>query len=131
MNGVESAPPRNGFWWLGLDRLERIMFIQGYVDGLARADKLIQIEISIKALTIPNNGSPESVTQSFDFYRVAFGQLGDGLDTFYGDFRNKRILFDYAALYVRDQIRGVSSKELEIRIENMRKATTEENYDQR
>lgn len=42
INGVEPAPTRNGFWWLGLDGMQRLMFMQGYVDGVSRGDQLAE-----------------------------------------------------------------------------------------
>jgi hypothetical protein len=128
-NGVENAPTRNGYWWLSLDHLERIMFIQGYIDGLSRADKMVRLDIQLQILKVRNESNLEFVTKEFDFYAITYGQMVDGIDVFYGDFRNKRILFDYASLYVRDQIRGGSEKELQDRIESMRKATTQADYD--
>jgi hypothetical protein len=126
---ADAAPTRNGYWWLELNHLERIMFIQGYIDGLTRADKLVRTYIAIQTLKVKDDAQSDTVMSPLDFYRITYGQLGDGMDAFYGDFRNKRILFDYAMIYVRDQIRGISAAELDIRIENMRKATTNPDYD--
>lgn len=85
--------------------------------------------ISVETLKVNANANSEKIINQFDFYRIAYGQLVEGMDTFYGDFRNKRILFNYGVLYVRDEIRGVSKKELDDRIQGMRQATTQDDYD--
>jgi hypothetical protein len=53
----------------------------------------------------------------------------DGLTEFYKDYRNKRINLNIALPYVRDEIRGGSKNELEKRLESMRQATTNPDYD--
>jgi len=105
------------------------MFIQGYIDGLSRADKLVRMYFDIQTLKVKDGAQADTVTSHFNFYNITYGQLTDGMDAFYADFRNKRILLDYALMYIRDQIRGVSAAELDIRIENMRKATTNPDHD--
>lgn len=129
MNGVESPPTHNGYWWLRLNGAEKIMFVQGYVEGLSRADKLISMYLSVETLKIHEGANQEKIIDVFNFYRITYGQFVDGLDAFYADFKNKRILFNYAVLYVRDEIRGVSKKELDDRIEGMRQGTMQDNYD--
>ena len=47
-----------------------------------------------------------------DYGNLRTGQLVDGVDEFYKDFRNKNILVDVAMRYVKDELRGKTAKEL-------------------
>jgi len=58
----------------------------------------------------------------FEFGNITFGELREGLDTFYGDFRNKAVQINDALWYVRDQLEGKSSAELAKELEGIRAA---------
>ena len=49
----------------------------------------------------------------YELGSIPFGQLSDGLDEFYKDFRNKTIDVNLAMAYVRDELKGKPAKELE------------------
>ena len=55
------------------------------------------------------------------FKDVTNGQLVDGLDDFYSDYRNRRILLSNAIWLVSNSIAGEDKKKLEKMIENWRK----------
>jgi hypothetical protein len=82
--GVQSdaAPPRNGFWWLGMSRVERMMFIEGYVDGVSRADKLVRMYIEIETLKLNPKANREVILGNLNFYQIAYGQYLDALTRF-------------------------------------------------
>jgi hypothetical protein len=48
------------------------------------------------------------------------GQLQEGVDEFYKDFRNKGIEINLAVAYVRDELKGKPAKELEEELARMR-----------
>ena len=50
------------------------------------------------------------------------GQLVDGVDEFYKDFRNKNILVDVAMRYVKDELRGKTDKELQDELATFRQS---------
>jgi hypothetical protein len=52
---------------------------------------------------------------------VTGGQLVDGLDSFYGDFRNRRILVYSAVWLVLNEIAGTPQDELDKMIQSWRK----------
>lgn len=58
---------------------------------------------------------------SEDFDGIKMGQFVNGLDSFYGDYRNQQIEFGSALGYVRDGIKGKPQEELQKEIEQMRK----------
>ena len=69
------------------------------------------------------------VANSYDSYmrkylsNVTNGQLVDGLDKFYSDFRNRRIKVNDAVWLVLNQVAGEPEAEMEKMIENWRKNT--------
>ena len=60
----------------------------------------------------------------FDFTKIQFGQLAEGVDEFYKDFRNKNIDIILAMLYVRDELRGKPAKELEDELTQWRRQSS-------
>ena len=57
-----------------------------------------------------------------DYGNIRFGQLLEGTDDFYKDFRNKNLQIGVALHYVRDQLKGVSAKKLEEELTDWRRA---------
>jgi hypothetical protein len=53
---------------------------------------------------------------------ITAGQLADGLDVLYGDYRNRNILLLNAVWLVLNSISGKSDAEMQKMIENFRKA---------
>ena len=127
--GSDSAPVNNGIWWNSLDGNAKGYFVAGYVEGLSRADKILEQALRDKSLTLTDTSTKKPILSYFLFYNVAFGQFTEGLDTFYSDYRNKHINFNIAILYIRDQIQGVAQKELDGRLDRMRQATADADYD--
>jgi hypothetical protein len=63
-------------------------------------------------------------TTLFDFTGIRFGQLVDGTDEFYKDFRNKGVTVTAAMFYVRDELKGRPAKGLEDELNNLRHPPT-------
>jgi len=67
------------------------------------------------------------VSNSYDEYlakyfkNVTNGQIVDGLDSFYADFRNRSISVNNAAWLVVNQISGTPKEQIEAMIENWRR----------
>lgn len=59
----------------------------------------------------------------FDYDGIAMGQIVQGVDAFYGDFRNKQLGLTLAMEYVRDEIKGKSPEELESKVINWRRCS--------
>ncbi|HZY73585.1 MAG TPA: hypothetical protein VFE22_10810 [Edaphobacter sp.] len=60
-----------------------------------------------------------------DFRNIKLGQLTDGMDTFYKDYRNQRIRLDIAMFYVRDTITGCSADVLRKELDSLRQEVTD------
>lgn len=127
--GVEKSPPMNGFWWGETPDIAKTGFVIGYAAGIDHANKLLVEALAAHKTSLTNAQTDTPLESYMNFYDIRFGQLRDGLTEFYKDSRNKRININLAALYVRDEIRGMSREESIRRVEFMRKETTEQGYD--
>jgi hypothetical protein len=119
-----SKEPDNGFWWVNQSETFKIGFVSGYASAMSIAAD----QIGFNCLAEKNGGVlPEKVlsdallkecTESptyahFSFGGIRFGQVEEGMDEFYKDFRNKGVYVTAAMFYVRDQLKGKSERELQ------------------
>jgi hypothetical protein len=58
--------------------------------------------------------SETSVLGNYSVGNTTTGQISDGLDSFYGDFKNRKIKISDALYVVKKQIHGASSEEIEM-----------------
>ena len=122
--GQSSQEPHNGFWWVSKSETFKLGFVSGYVSAMIHAAD----NISLRCIAEKNGGVlPEKVPSDavlkectenptvslFDFDGIRFGQLQEGVDEFYKDFRNKGVYVEATMGYVRDQLKGKSEKELQ------------------
>lgn len=129
---------RDGTWWRSLSPLQKNAYVVGFLDGTdygtQNAASLVLGHLTGR--TLPSDGREEAEAQAFMewakglYYeihkstfldRVKAGQLVDGVDHIYSDYRNRRIppvlIIDVAA----EAIRGSSDAEIERRLEGLRK----------
>src|SRR2546422_311181 len=110
--GQGQDESHNGYWWLDFPSNFKLGFACGYARAMVNAYD----RASIKCLADKNGGAlPEHypghealkaclespTVTPFDFTSVRFGQLAEGVDVFYKDFRNKNIDIILAMSYVR------------------------------
>lgn len=127
----QGQEARNAYWWEPSSRLFKLGYVGGYARGMRSAQQMIDGSVVLDEIRWTSEPAHSRMLRMMEFGEITFGQYVDGLDQFYVDFRNKRILFDYAVLYVRDQIRGFPQAELDDRLAAMRAATSQQDYDQR
>jgi hypothetical protein len=124
--------PNNGYWWLGSTAEFKLGFVYGYVTA-KNSDYLSDM---ITCAAEKSGGTLDKVTSEAtnaclkdplisyqDFSGIRFGQLADGVDEFYKDFRNKGIVVAGAMSYVRDELRGKSAEELQGELSKLRTAS--------
>jgi hypothetical protein len=126
---VEKSPPMNGFWWDETPDIAKTGFVIGYVAGIGHANKLLVEALEARKMSLTSADNDAPLESYMNFYEISFGQYREKLNEFYKDERNKRININEALLYVRDQIRGTPTSELQKRIESMRKAAMQPDYD--
>ena len=122
--GQGQDQSHDGYWWAGFPSNYKLGFATGYAMAMTNAYD----RASIKCLADKNGGTlPEKypghealkaclespTVTPFDFESIRIGQLAEGADEFYKDFRNKGIDIILAMSYVRDQLKGKPAKELE------------------
>jgi hypothetical protein len=104
----------NGYWWIGMPENFKLGFVTGYA-------KAMVVVFDVNSLVCMTEKGDEAIRSCvkykiapFDFTKIRFGQLSEGLDEFYKDFRNKGIDVDFGIRYVKDQLKNEkSAKELD------------------
>jgi hypothetical protein len=129
LNGIDATEPKNGNWWLKRDESDKLWFVEGYVEGISRADKILSEALAIRGTSLESSPNGKPVTFYLDFTEISYGQFMRGLDEFYKDYRNTRINVNYALLWVRNSIRGDTETDLQKQLEGMRKAVVNPDYD--
>jgi hypothetical protein len=115
---------RDGNWWRDLTKVEKITYMTGFFDGMRLGNDFSFWEI------IEKDRSDPALTKVVDSYQdysakylnnVTNVQLADGLDTFFSDYRNRRIETSDAVWLVLNEISGKSDAEMQQMIESWRK----------
>jgi len=124
--GQQEKP--NGFWWLNSSETFKVGFVSGYVEAINRAYQSTKWRCLGESLESKTKWTEKEAAEcvspvaAYDFTNIRFGQLVDGVDEFYKDFRNKNIHINAALDYVRDQLRGdKSAKQLEEELNQYRR----------
>lgn len=125
---TQSAVHYDGHWWNGRDMSYKLGFVLGFIQGVGLVADETQIDCVIAKYqqkrppkAPPPTGVSEACTNPrWDFDKIRSGELQEGLDVFYADFRNKAVFVNDAVLYVRDELKGKSAAELEKELENFR-----------
>lgn len=124
--GQENPTARtDGDWWKNLNSLAKYGYIVGYADGSSKADAtwafgLCKTQVPTKYLAAVQKGN--------DYSEFTVGQLIDGVNEFYKDFRNTKILARDAMMVVKQQISGVPQKEIDEGLEFLRQTALDPRY---
>jgi len=114
---------RDGDWWKSVDRVTKAYYLAGFVDGTRLAGRFsgnAQNDQDAKDVSA-RPATPFAENRTKYLGHVTNIQLTDGLDTFYLDARNRRILVSDAAWVVLNQIAGTPEAETQALIESSRK----------
>jgi hypothetical protein len=110
----QNPPFRSGYWWLQMPRGMKLAWLEGYGDGQAAVTGWLAApclkhgetftEASYKAA---EKACIHDDLSRFDSPRNATnGQIVDGLDQFYADYRNKTVVITEAIVYVNEELNG-------------------------
>lgn len=121
---------RDGNWWINETPANKLNYAVGFFDGMELGHKFSYWGI------LKDSGNKETPCisdshKSFDgfsakfFSHVTNYQLVDGLDSFYKDFRNRRIRVPDAVWVVVNEIAGTPQKDVDRMIEGWRQNATE------
>lgn len=117
--GQGKEQSHNGYWWVSSSEGFKLGFVTGYVmaTGGTRDALFLKCVADKKAglgdEVIKACEESQPVSMFPDFSNLKFGQLTEGVDEFYRDFRNKNLEIGVAMRYVGDQLKGKPAKELE------------------
>lgn len=114
----------DGNWWQSHDHLTKTVFVVGFSQGMVLGRNFSYWKfMNDRARQICLN----AVVESFDEFQSKFmekvtgGQLTDGLNSFYQDYRNRRIMVYDAAWLVLNEITGTPREKLDSMIEGFRR----------
>lgn len=117
---------RDGNWWITESRSTKINYVLGFLDGMELGKnfsmwKYMHADDSAHKACISNVSESygEFMTRYLD--NVTVGQIVDGLEAFYSDYRNRRIETHFAVWYVVRAVAGTPENELKTLLENLRK----------
>jgi hypothetical protein len=118
-SAIGSAQQRfdgNGWTALEFDAVKTV-YVAGLVDGAS----FLSIAMMRTSLgSIAAEDEYEAISRKF-LSGVTTKQIVDGIDTFYRDFRNRRIECRDAAMVVLSQIAGTTESEIDAMIEHLRR----------
>lgn len=101
-----TASTPNGAMWKRLNKNEKLYMVVGYEEGFKTgiADQsMALLNNGVSASTIRSTPSPHRV-------RTTYGDLVDGVDACYSDFRNSQLDIGVCINWVKDGISGKSDK---------------------
>ncbi len=128
----------DGRWWNELNKSEKRKYVIGFFGG--SEDVLTRlVTFSLDAAIDPQTGklraeranavidaaSPVYAYLENNTVNVTIGQLVDGLDQTYRDYRNQRIPVHRGISVVADGIKGATEQEVTRRVEEMRKEASQ------
>jgi hypothetical protein len=118
---------RDGNWWNTRTASAKTSYIVGFFDGMELGKVFSQptvqtrsggalVESQLKEFDVIESRYREQATKYFS--KVTNGQVSDGLDEFYRDFRNRSIPIHYAVDVV---VRQISGENVESRVNSLRR----------
>lgn len=119
---------KDGNWYRSIDEHARVFFVAGYVAGQANASLVVTATICLDdgndgdALLACVSRREETLRKRYYFGSggTTVGQIKDGLDAFYADYRNRGIPVDGAMATVSMSINGVPAALVEKNTERLR-----------
>lgn len=127
----------DGSWWNAKTKSQKIVYILGFVDGLVYTQKLFGTALMLagadpqtdkwspdRALITEQAGKIANNQIHRDFSNTTAGQLMEGLDKIYSDYRNTGIQVQEAIIVVVRSIDGTSDDDIVKLLERKRHDTS-------
>ncbi|TDN69096.1 hypothetical protein [Paraburkholderia sp. BL10I2N1] len=109
---------QNGNFWLTRSSASHIDYILGFLEGaqLGRNFAVWKWDVSSKDGELKITSALDSYSTEAQKYlsNVTVGQIADGLNQFYSDFRNRNIMIHDAVWLVLEQISGIPDSQLNL-----------------
>ena len=128
----QTAEPHNGYWWLQLPYPMKVAWVEGFGDGSDVVGSFVTWACGKQAsagLTTPaqyewaDKVCNNPAVKLFMHPNVTYGQVVEGLDHFYADYRNKNIDVSSAIPWVYGELRGAPQSFLDEYMRMMREQT--------
>jgi len=120
---ADDDGPRDGNFWRPLNQGSKFTYLVGVFDGVSLGLDLTCRRDRDDAFT-DKVWTSLSQQQCKYFENVTNGQIADGLNIFYDDFRNRKITITNALWIVLNQIAGKTHREIQAMILEYRKPQT-------
>jgi len=126
----------NGYWWEGMNTVEKFRFLEGYTYCFACVEIAILAKPAVDVLTKKEKRVKTKeefdvlfyLYDSFNFSNVSYGEFIDGIDNIYKDYANKRIPVMQIIILVAARVKGkINNEELELRLVGLRKGYHQRN----
>jgi hypothetical protein len=98
----------NGRWWRANPEMLQLAFLTGYAEGLSLAEQTVA------------SGRPVSWRGVWFPTTATFGEIQEGLNSFYAAPENRSITFFVAIQLLRDKMAGASQAKIDSQIESWR-----------
>jgi len=95
-------------------------FKGGYITGYISAMGYASVTTCMSIKDAEAHKACFSHAQDYDFDSITVGQLLNGINTFYKDFRNFQVPLTMAMSLVRDEIRGRSEQDIQKELDSWR-----------
>jgi hypothetical protein len=120
----------DGSYWEQLTQKEKVAFVVGYVGGRDDGYKLGKYQAVFTVIDVPGvRGAPSQkaidLSDGSSGLPYTFGQLVEGIDACYKDFRNKMLEVSTCYKWTIDGIQGKDDKAREIYLESIRRLYAE------
>ena len=118
-----DEPRRDGNWWTDQSQCMKTAYVVGFFDGMELGNKFSYWGLTADQGETCNYFIVKSFNDHYSkfFSDITSGQLADGLDNFYSDYRNRRIKVADAIWLVTNSIVGTPHEELDKMIESWRR----------
>ncbi len=116
---------RDGNWWRDTAHMSKLAYMVGFFDGMELGHEFSYWHVKTEKGDVDmaaynrSHDSYRGLNEEF-FSNVTSGQLVDGLDHFYEDYRNRSILITDAAWIVVNTIAGKPAEMIEQLTQNFR-----------
>jgi hypothetical protein len=121
---AQESSRRDGNWWRDQTKLHQANYITGFFDGMELGNRFsIWKHLHDKKAGDAVYRAVTSYNEYLNKYfgAVTAGQLVDGLNDFYADYRNRSIKLHDGIWLVVNQIAGTPKEEVDLMVENWRK----------
>lgn len=124
-NAISDDRGRDGNWWGTQSDLQRVSYIGGFWDGANFESEMASSLLFLSAQDLSGEAQINRIRESARvaeylkardhelFSGVTIGQMLDGINSFYSDYRNRRIYVIHAILIVANEISGRSTDAIE------------------